>query len=275
VISNLGWRSRGFLNLLQRTRPDAVLFLRGNRIALPELKAAAATGVPIFCWMLEIETRVPSFLEEVQAGVYRMSFVYAQSYLRDLAQVGAPGAYYPHRAPELPEEARIVNRDRRYQWSFLGAHSPWRAKVFTALLREFPHGLLVGPRWNRFARKPGFRDVVGSGYFQQKESTELYLDTRVGLDLCSQENPGESGVAMRVPELIACGCRPVLQDIPELRALPYATPAGFSTYRTVEELLALMRRELNQPAAPSADVLSAAREVVGYEDLVRQVAAAL
>jgi hypothetical protein len=273
-LSNLGWRSRGWLKLVRKLRPDAALLLRGNRIALPALQRAAAEGVPLFCWMLENETRLASFLAEARAGVYRKIFVYAQSYLRELEQIGQHGTYHPHRAAELPDESRIVNRARRHQWSFLGSHSTWREKVLTALLEEFPGGFLVGPRWDRFKSRPRFREVVGGGYFQQKESTELYLDSRVGLDICAQEEPGVSGVAMRVPELIACGCRVLLQDMVELRALPYAS-TSFATWRTIDELLALMRRELSgDPLAP-AQALAAARSVVGYENLVGQVTAAL
>jgi hypothetical protein len=274
LLSNLGWRSRGWLRRVRKLQPDAVLLLRGNRIALPQLQAAFADGVPLFCWMIESEAKLPAFLREAQAGIYRRIFVYAQAYLAALKSVGREGIYFPHRAAELPDEARVLNPQRRHQWSFLGGHSPWREKVLTAVLQEFPRGVLVGSRWDRFAGRPGFRDVVRGGYFQQKESTDLYLDSRVGLDICGDENPGASGVAMRVPELIACGCRVLLQDMAELRALPYAS-SSFDTWRTVDDLLTLMRRELHGEPRSSADVLAQARRVVGFEDLVKQVTAAL
>lgn len=274
-LSNLGWRSRRWLKETERLKPDAALLLRGNRIALPALRAAAARGLPIFCWMLEGDAKLGSFLLEAQAGVYRRIFVYAHAYLDELRKAEAHGIYHPHRAAELPDEARVLNRRRRYAWSFLGGHSPWREKVLGAVLAEFPDGFLVGSRWDRVAAEdPHFRAVVRRGYFQQKESMELYLDSRVGLDISAGEEPGTSGIAMRVPELIACGCRVLLQDTPELHHLPYPT-SSFATYRSIDDLLALMRRELNETAPPPPDLLAQARSVVGFENLVGQVTAAL
>ncbi len=274
-LSNLGWRSRGWLKHAQSLKPDAALVLRGNRINLLALRAAAATGLPIFCWMLEGEEKLPAFLLEAQAGVYRRIFVYANAYLEELRKVGAHGVYFPHRAAELPDEARVLNRSRRYSWSFLGGHSPWREKVLEAVLSEFPDGFLVGSRWDRVAaEKPRFRPVVHAGYFQQRESMELYLDSRVGLDIGPREEPGTSGVAMRVPELIACGCRVLLPDTPELGHLPYPA-SSFATYRSIDDLLGLMRRELREPDAGPVDLVALARSVVGFENLVGQVTAAL
>lgn len=272
-ISNLGWRSSRWLRRVRELRPDAALILRGNRIALPQLQAAAAGGVPLFCWMLENESRLRGFLPEAQAGVYRKIFVYAQSYVAALEAAGSHGVYYPHRAPALPEEARILNRERRYDWSFLGSYSPWREKVLTAILKEFPNGKLVGPHWLRLWRRPLFRPVIGYGYYTQKKATNLYLDSRVGLDICAQEKPGTSGVAMRVPELISCGCRVFLQEATELRALPFPA-SSFTAWRTIDELLELMRREI-QERTPPENALASARSVVGYENLVGQVTAAL
>jgi hypothetical protein len=274
-LSNLGWRSRRWLKEVERFKPDAALLLRGNRIALPTLRVAAAAGLPIFCWMLEGDAKLPSFLLEAQAGIYRRIFVYAHAYLEELRKGGMHGIYHPHRAAELPDEARVLNRQRRYQWSFLGAHSPWREKVLAAVLAEFPDGFLVGSRWDRVAAEdPRFRAVVRLGYFQQKESMELYLDSRVGLDISAGEEPGTSGIAMRVPELIACGCRVLLQDTPELGHLPYPA-SSFATYRTIDDLLALLRRELKEAGIPPADTLAQAHSVVGFENLVAQVTAAL
>ncbi len=183
ILSNLGWRSHHWWKRMQELKPDAALILRGNRIALPQLKAAAAAGFPLFCWMLEPASRISSFLTEAHAHVYRQIFVYAHSYLDELKEVGADGVYYPHRAMELPPEVAVQNRHRRHLWSFLGSHSPWREKVMREVLAEFPHGYLQGPRWTRLKSDPVFKDVVHQGYFGQEECVALYLETRIGLDI--------------------------------------------------------------------------------------------
>jgi hypothetical protein len=277
VISNLGWRSRLWWKRMQELKPDAALFLRGNRIALPQLKAAAAAGFPLFCWMLEPDTRLSSFLLEAQARVYREVFVYAHSYLDELKKVGADGVYYPHRAMELPPESAVLNRERRYQWSFLGSHSPWRERVLREVLAEFPHGFLLGPRWPRLKADPLFRDVVHHDYFGQKESVELYLQTRIGLDIPSDSDPGSSGLAMRIPELLACGCKVLLRPSPELDALPWNPGSRLGLYRSTNELLHLMRDEHSADFGPAEanETLSVARSVVGHRDLVDHLTRAL
>jgi len=277
IISNLGWRSHHWWKQMQRLKPDASLILRGNRIALPQLKAAAAAGHPLFGWMLEPTAALPSFLLEAQAGVYREIFVYAQSYLDELKKVGAQGIYYPHRAMEMLPEPRILNRNRRYQWSFLGSHSPWREKILRALLSEFPNGFLQGPRWNRLKKDPLFRPVVHEGYFGQKECMDLYLESTVGLDISGKSEPGNSGVAMRVPELLACGCKVLLQPSPEIEALPWNLGNRLRSYRTPEELLELMRQELtsSQNERVAQETLAAARSVVGHQLMVEHVTRAL
>jgi len=274
ILSNLGWRSHQWWKRMQELKPDAALLVRGNRIALPQLKAAAAAGYPLFCWMLEPASRISSFLAEAQAHVYRETFVYARNYLDELAKIGATGIYYPHRAMELPPEAAITNRERRYPWSFLGSHSPSREKILRAVLAEFPHGYLQGPRWPRLKNDPLFREVIHGGYFGQEECVKLYLDTRIGLDIPSEEDAGSSGLAMRIPELLACGCKVLMRPSPELEALPWEPGARLGLYRSENELLALMRQELAADSDP-AETLALARSVVGHRDMVDHVTRAL
>jgi hypothetical protein len=273
LISNLGWRSHQWWKRLQELRPDAALLLRGNRIALPKLKAAASAGFPLFCWMLEPASRISSLLLEAQARVYREIYVYSNSYVGELEKVGAEAIYYPHRAMELPPKAAILNRDRRYQWSFLGSHSPWREKVLRAILPQFPRGYLQGSRWLRLKDDPLFKNVVQYGYFGQEECVDLYLKTHVGLDIPSEPDPGVSGLAMRIPELLACGCQVLMQPSPEVAALPWDPGTRLGLCDSIEQLLALMHRELTTPVDQAAadEIYSVAQSVVGHRDLVQHI----
>ena len=277
VISNLGWRSRQWWKRMQKLKPDAALLLRGNRIAMPQLKAAAAEGFPLFCWMLEPSSRLSSFLFEAQAHVYRGIFVYARNYLDELKKVGATGIYYPHRAMELPPEDAVLNRDRQYQWSFLGSHSAWREKILRAVLAEFPRGYLQGSRWLRLKEDRLFRNAVYYGYFGQKECVDLYLKTRIGLDIPSEADPGSSGLAMRIPELLACGCKVLMRPSTELEALPWNPGTRLDLYHSAEELLTRMRQELAAPSTVEAqeETIDVARGVVGHGDMVEYVNRAL
>ena len=273
ILSNLGWRSARWWKKMQKIKPDAALILRGNRIALPQLKAAAAAGYPLFCWMLEPVSKLPTFLAEAQARIYRETFVYSHSYLDELKNVGAHGIYYPHRAMEMPDEARVLNRQRRYQWSFLGSHSPWREKIMRALLAEFPNGFLMGARWNRLKSEPLFQDVVHEFYYGQEECVKLYLDSAIGLDINAGPEPGTSGLAMRIPELLACGCKVLLQPSTELEALPWNPGQRLAFYRSPEELVEQMRREQNaaEDKTSSGEILALARSVVGHREMVEHV----
>jgi hypothetical protein len=277
IISNLGWRSHQWWKRMQQLKPDAALILRGNRIALPQLKTAAAGGYPLFCWMLEPSSRLSSFLLEAHAHVYREIFVYASSYLKELKRVGATGIYYPHRAMEMPPEADVINRERRYQWSFLGSHSPWREKILREVLTQFPHGYLQGSRWLRLKEDRLFRDVVQYGYFGQKECVDLYLQTRIGLDISSEADSGSSGLAMRIPELLACGCKVLMRPSLEISALPWNPGSRVGFYRSIEELLAAIRQELSSEFGPAetGETIALARSVVGHSDLVDHVTRAM
>ena len=277
IISNLGWRSHHWWKLMQRVKPDAALLLRGNRIALPQLKKAAAAGFPLFCWMLEPSSRLSTFLLEVEARVYRKIFVYAESYLDELKKVGAEGIYYPHRAMEVPDETRLINPHRRYTWCFLGSHSPWREKVLRAVAAEFPNGYLTGARWSRLDNDPHLGPVFRLGYLGQEASVPLYLDSRIGLDISSTPDPGASGLAMRVPEMLACGCKVLVQPSPEIKSLPWGLGNRLLVYRTLDELLELMRREqaVVESETAAKEIIRVARSVVGHQDIVDEIARAL
>lgn len=276
ALSNLGWRSKKWWNRMQELKPAAALILRGNRIALPQLQAASAAGFPLFCWMVEPANKLSSFLVEAQAGVYREMFVYARNYLNELQKVGATGTYYPHRALELPPEDAIINPKRPYQWSFLGAYTPDREKILRAVLAEFPNGYLQGSRWLQLREDPLFKDVLHFGYFGQKECFDLYLKTQIGLDITSEETSGTSGLTMRIPELLACGCKVLMRPSSELEAIPWNPGTRLGFYRSAEELLALMRQEETaSPQATSDEILTLARSVVGHRDMVQHITRAL
>jgi len=275
ALSNLGWRSRRWWNRMQELRPDAALILRGNRVALPQLQAASAAGFPLFSWMVEPANKLSSFLIEAQAGVYREMFVYARSYLYELKKVGATGTYYPHRALELPPEKAVINPARRYLWSFLGAHSPEREKIMRAVLAEFPNGYLQGSRWLHLREDPLFKNVLHYGYFGQKECFDLYLNTQIGLDITSEETSGTSGLTMRIPELLACGCKVLMRPSSELEAIPWKPGTRLGFYRSAEELVALMRQEQAAAPASSEEIITLARSVVGHRDMVDHITRAL
>jgi hypothetical protein len=177
---------------------------------------------------------------------------------------------------EVPDEARLLNPHRRYDWCFLGSHSPWREKVLRAVAGEFSNGYLTGPRWSRL-KDPLLDAVFHPGYLVQEESVALYLECRIGLDISSVPDAGASGLAMRVPELLACGCKVLLQPSPEIKALPWDLGNRLAVYRTPEELLKLMRSEraivANEAAAK--EIVRVAHSVVGHQDLVDEVVRAL
>jgi hypothetical protein len=82
---------------------------------------------------------------------------------------------------------------------------------------------------------------------------------------------------MRVPELLACGCKVLVQPSPEIKALPWDLGNRLLVYRTPEELLELMRREMAVGANKTAakEIVRVAHSVVGHQDLVDQVTRSL
>ncbi len=272
-LSNLGWRSRRWLCEVERLRPDVALILRGNRFAHPWLSQAMKL-TPHYCWMLEPMDRLGSLMEEVKAGSYRKILAYSKQEVDQLREVGIEAEFYPHYAAETPAEARVKNLERKYQWSFLGSHSPWREEVLRALLQEFPKAYIQGPRWNRVAKKDAkFRKVVHEAYFGKEEAFELYLNCSVGIDLSTGPGLNPNGITMRVPELLACGCPVFTQESPEWNAVPWEWRGRVEFFVGVEDLLEGVRVRMasNQAGKEAELAWKIAQGVSGYEGLVRAV----
>ena len=274
TISNLGWRSMRWVKRIRETRPDLALIINGNRFGLPWLKEASAI-CPVACWMVEPFGRMDRLIEAGQAGVYSKLLVYAHNYIAELAQHGIQSEYYPHRAAETPPELQVCSQERRYDWSFLGSHSPWREKCLSAIVEQFPNGFVMGPRWDRVAKqKPAFRPVVHDGYYGKEEAFPLYLNSKIGLDIGTSDAINRNGATMRSMELLACGCLLLCQPNEEIGCLPWDISARTRTFTTPEELHALVAAELARPYTEQdrLDTWKIAQQVSGYQLLVKTLA---
>jgi len=269
-FSNIGWRSSRWVQTLRITQPDLALVICGNRFDLPYLREAA-TICPIACWMVEPFGRMDRLIEAAHAGVYQKILVYADNYVEELRRHGIESEFYPHHAAETPPETQVCNLERRYDWCFIGSHSPWREECLRTVLAKYPNGFVLGPRWKRVAKNnPALRSVVHRGYYGKEESFALYLDSRIGLDIGTSPAPNRNGVTMRAVELLACGCRVFCQPNDEIARLPWDVSPRVQTFSTPQELLALTTHELSRPPTGQdrLGVLEIARQVSGYQALV-------
>jgi len=272
-ISNLGWRSTRWVKKIRETRPDLALVINGNRFGLPWLKEAAAL-CPVACWMVEPFGRLDRLIEASQAGVYRKLLVYAHNYVGELAQHEIESKFYPHRAAETPPETQVCNRDRRYDWSFLGSHSPWREKCLSAVIERYPNGFIMGPRWDRVAKRdPAFRPVVHTGYYGKEKAFQLYLDSRIGLDIGTSNTTNRNGATMRSMELLACGCLLLCQSNDEIGCLPWNISARTRIFSTPTELQMLIGTELVHPESEQDRLatMEIAQKVAGYGELIKAI----
>jgi hypothetical protein len=269
-FSNLGWRSARWVQAIRDSRPDLALVINGNRFGLPWLREAAKV-CPLACWMVEPFGRMDKLIEAAQAGVYSRILVYAENYVEELRRHGVESEFYPHHAAETPPESRVCNFERHYDWSFLGGHSPWREECLRSLLAKFPNGFVMGPRWIKVAKRdPVFRSVVHRGYLGKDQSFDLYLDSRIGLDISTSAQTDRNGVTMRAVELLACGCRLLCQPNEEIARLPWDVSPRVLTFSTPMELLSLLTEELSRPHNSSDQVatMKIACQVSGYQTLV-------
>lgn len=200
---------------------------------------------PIVCWMVEAKERFDGPMEYFDKGYYKHLIVYAQSYSELIKSDERPVHYMPHYAPLEKGISEKMPGDRKYDWVFLGAHSPWREICLSQLMQAYPNGLILGPRWNRLSRKfKSLSKIAHDGYLDGERSLECYREARVGVDIPSKQNWVDNGVTMRVPELISCGVHVLTRHIPEIKILPYYDDLSVTMYEDEDDIVHGMKKSL-------------------------------
>ncbi|HXI09513.1 MAG TPA: glycosyltransferase, partial [Thermodesulfobacteriota bacterium] len=103
-----------------------------------------------------------------------------------------------------PEE-----RDKKYDWSFVGAWSPRRMEFIERALKVSGNGAIWGPKWIK--KNPfnmGLRKAVKGRYIEGAALVRLYNESRVVINVTNWgfgEGEKRSGMNMRVLEVPACG----------------------------------------------------------------------
>jgi len=273
MFSNLGWRSYRWLRMIQKLRPDAALVVRGNNFADPWLRRAAAI-CPHYCWFVEPHSRLEGVIQEARSGIYRKVFAYANNYVVEMRARGIDAEFFPHGVARIPLEGRIRNQQRQYDWCFIGGHSPWREECIRAVTEKIPNGYLVGPRWKRAARRHKvFRKVLKGEYHGMEQAYEVYLNSRIGLDVFSRKELGKDGITMRFVELLACGCLVVTQPAMELECLPWHSVSRVSYFNSPAELTDACLGILNRQPTPEEIELACrlTEGISGYDGLVKRI----
>lgn len=271
-ISNINWRSNRWLNAIKEYQPDIVLHLWGHRISEPIMSEACKLA-PHLCWMIEAKERLSTPLEYYKKGYYKNFIVYAKNYIKVLDSENLIGKFMPHFAPFRPTHSLKMYKDRKYDWVFLGSHSPWREKCLLEIITRFPKGFILGPRWKHALRRhKAFKKITVDGYLDGEESYQYYRDAIVGVDIPTKQEWIENGVTMRIPELLSCGSHILANDSAEIRLLPYFHEKSFTLYNNSDDLGEKMKLAL-QVASITADDdrMSIANSASGYDSLVELV----
>ncbi|MDL5053868.1 hypothetical protein QQ056_09955 [Oscillatoria laete-virens NRMC-F 0139] len=268
AISNINWRSNRFLEAVKKNKPDIVLHVWGHRIS-EEIMREASCLSPIVCWMVEAKERFDGPMEYFDKGYYKHLIVYAQSYSELIKSDERPVHYMPHYAPLEKGISEKMPGDRKYDWVFLGAHSPWREICLSQLMQAYPNGLILGPRWNRLSRKfKSLSKIAHDGYLDGERSLECYREARVGVDIPSKQNWVDNGVTMRVPELISCGVHVLTRHIPEIKILPYYDDLSVTMYEDEDDIVHGMKKSLETVMTLTREQLeSSSKKVSGYQEL--------
>ncbi len=272
-ISNINWRSNRWLQAIKEIQPDVVLHVWGHRISEPVMIEACKIA-PHICWMIEAKDRLSTPMDYCVKGYYKHLIVYAQNYLKIIEKRGVSAHYMPHFSPFSTLNLTNGDRTRKYDWVFLGSHSPWREKCLLEVMSVFPNGFILGPRWKHALRKSKTcKGKIIDGYLGGAESLRYYQDSFVGLDIPSKRDWTENGVTMRIPELIASGVHVLTQENPEIRILPYFHEKCFTIFKDFDDLISSMgtalktSREMN-----NEERMLFAKSATGYQSLIGLVA---
>ena len=273
MFSNLGWRSYRWLRMIRKLRPDLALVIRGNNLAVPWLSKAGRI-CPHYCWFVESHSRLEGAIQEAESGIFQKIFAYANNYVIEMRTRGIDAEFFPHGVARIPPEERVRNQQRQYDWCFIGSHSPWREECIRAVAERLPNGYLVVPRWKRAIRSHKvFRKVLKGDYHAMEQAYDVYLSSRIGLDVFSRNELGKDGITMRFVELLACGCPVVTQPAIELERLPWHTASRVGYFTSPAELTDACLDILSRRSTPEEIELTwrLAKGIPGYDGLVKSI----
>ncbi|MBI4180074.1 hypothetical protein HY522_11705 [bacterium] len=276
ALSHEGRRSRLWLKTVSSGRFDAAVLIRGSAVAAPVIGRAAAI-VPHYMWFIEHGRRVERIVDEARS--FQKIYAIAVLNVSDLRKAGIAAAHLPHRVPDIAmrfQEGRAVApaAERRYDWCFVGAWSPEREALFTAVIGRYPNGVMAGPNWRRARNNPIIRKCFIGDFYERDKVYSLYASSKVGMDIYSQpETPPYCGMSMRLLEMLSQGCVMIAKRNPEYAAaLTPAVREELFEYESEQELISQVGRALDRARSTDpATRTEKCRPYAGYDAFAKEI----
>lgn len=217
--AHLNYRSKRLVEAVKEFSPDLVLIVRGIKFtegALKEIRKRA----PVFGWWIEKEERMEEAFRELY--LYDHYFFMSSSCVEEGAKRGFKGISLLQHSVDAsafhPEE-----REKRYDWSFVGAWSPKRMEFIERALKVSRNAAIWGPKWIK--KKPfdlSLRGAVKGRYIEGADLVRLYNESRVVINVTNWgfgEGEKRGGMNMRVLEVPASGALLLTDGSRDLKAM--------------------------------------------------------
>ncbi|MBI5469455.1 MAG: glycosyltransferase [Deltaproteobacteria bacterium] len=204
-LAHLNYRSSRLLEAVNDFSPDLVLIVRGIKFTEEVLKEIRKR-VPLFGWWIEKEERMEEAFREVR--LYDHYFFMSSSCVEEGVKRGLKGISLLQHSVDTAA-FRHEEREKKYDWSFVGAWSSRRMAFIERALKVSKNAAIWGPKWiKKNPLNMALRNAVKGRYIEGTDLVRLYNESRVVINITNWgfgEGEKRSGMNMRVLEVPACG----------------------------------------------------------------------
>lgn len=246
---------------LQRTisheRPDVFITLFGFDVSVETLAHLRRLGIPSACWWINDPFQFNRSLKKALSYdfLFSNSATCAEQYrLAGLTQAHfLPTACQPgiHRAPAATDGSR------RCEVCFAGDWSPLRERLMEQLVDQFDLRIF-GPWARKMKAGSALRRVLTDGFFTPDEMASMFSSAQVVINIHTWFEQFDHGVNPRLFEAAGCAAYQIVDWKREIGDL-FDLGGEVGCYRTLDEVPALVRNALRDPAATRQAGLCAQR----------------
>jgi len=233
------------LNKYNIFNPDLVFIIKGNKVFDKTLKAMKKSIKVL--WMMDSIYVYPESYSKLK--YFNHLFMFEKTDVDRLAEEGIKAYFLPlalDEATYYPFEKFLQDIDI----SFIGNIFPKRMEILQKLIEEFPdknlkfYGRYIYPSKNLFQfmfRKQ--RQYFSNRNVSPDEANQIYNRSKICINI--HHNQSKFGVNQRFFEILGANTLQIVDNNPFI--LEYFTDNEIVTYSTVEELIELCKRYLDEP----------------------------
>lgn len=264
--------NRRFRRVADAVRPDLMLAVFGFDLAPDSLEYLKSRGIARACWWLNDPFQFDRSL--ARAGHYDGLFSNSLGSAEDYRRAGVRHAHWLPTAcaPAIHRRMDAVP-EYRCEVCFAGDWSPLRQAWCENLARHFDVRVF-GPWKKKLRRDSPLWPHVRDGFFAPEDMARMFGSADVVFNLHSWHGKWDHGTNPRLFETAGCAAFQVVdwkREIPEL----FDCADEIICYRDADEVIALIRSALADPAARRGAALAAQRRAYGEHTYRHRMAALL